>query len=142
MAQLYPSWLEIPVNDLERAIAFYKAVFELTETPIYDDYPPARIAVLRPSDKSKQTPGVSLVQSPIHTPSPHGSLINFHVGDHMVLERALQVALTKAGVITQSVTEIDEGVRYVVLLDCEGNAIALSSYEHTDENDHGVNNVE
>lgn len=93
MSKLYPSWLEIPVNDLERAIAFYRLVFELDEIFIYDDAPPARIAVLLPSEKSAHNPGVSLVQSPAHVPSRHGVLINFHVGSHAVLEKAVEVAL-------------------------------------------------
>jgi predicted enzyme related to lactoylglutathione lyase len=129
MAKLYPSWLEIPARDLERATAFYRAVFELEETPTYDDYPPARIVVLLPSDKSARSPGVSLVASPTCAPSRDGVLVNFHVGDHAALERAIHAALAHSGSIALPVADIGEGVRYLVLLDCEGNSIALSSYE-------------
>jgi predicted enzyme related to lactoylglutathione lyase len=38
MPALYPSWIEIPVSDLDRALAFYRAVFALTDTP-FDDEP-------------------------------------------------------------------------------------------------------
>jgi len=51
---LYPSWIEIPVIDLQRALIFYRGVFKLTDTPLYDD-PPAKIAVLLHSDKSVRT---------------------------------------------------------------------------------------
>lgn len=129
MAKLYPSWIEIPVRDLERAIAFYRAVFALDEVPVYDDYPPTRIAVLLPSEKGFQRPGVSLVQSPSHTPSRHGALINFHVGDHATLEKAIATACALAGDVVEPVIDAGEGVKYGVLLDCEGNAFALSSYE-------------
>lgn len=129
MAKLYPSWIEIPASDLERAMAFYRAVFELNEISVYDDYPPAKIAVLLPSEKSVQNPGVSLVQSPAHIPSRNGALINFHVGDHAALEIAVATAQAHGGAIAEPLVEMDDGVQYLVLLDCEGNSIALSSYE-------------
>jgi hypothetical protein len=67
MTVLYPSWIEIPASDLERALAFYRGVFGLTDTPLYNE-PPATIAVLLPSEKSVRNPGVSLVKSPLHKP--------------------------------------------------------------------------
>ncbi len=129
MTKLYPSWIEIPVNNLERAMAFYRAVFNLDEIPVYEDYPPARIAVLLASEKSVQNPGVSLVQSPTHVPSRHGALINFHVGDHAALEKAVETALAHSGAISEPLVDTGDGVKYLVILDCEGNSIALSSYE-------------
>ena len=133
MAKLYPSWLEIPVNDLERAIAFYRVVFELDEIPVYDDYLPARIALLLPSDKNIQNPGVSLVQSPTHVPSCDGVLINFHVGNHAALEKAVEKAQANSGSIAKPIVDMGDGVRYLVLLDCEGNSLALSSHEPIEE---------
>jgi predicted enzyme related to lactoylglutathione lyase len=129
MAKLYPSWLEIPVRDLDRAIAFYRLVFDLDEIPVYDDDPPTRIAVLLPSEKQIRNPGVSLIQSPTHIPSPHGVLINFHVGSHTALEKAVETALGNSGEIVEPLVDTGDGVRYLVLRDCEGNSIALSSYE-------------
>ncbi|HRJ57418.1 MAG TPA: VOC family protein [Anaerolineales bacterium] len=129
MTKLYPSWIEIPAHNLDRAIAFYKVVFNLEDIPVYDDYPPARIAVLHPSDKSVQNPGVSLVQSPTHVPSKHGILINFHVGDHANLEKAVEMVLANSGSISEPLVDMGDGVKYLVILDSEGNSIALSSYE-------------
>jgi predicted enzyme related to lactoylglutathione lyase len=128
MSKLYPSWIEIPVHNLDRAITFYRAVFNLEDIPIYDEYPPARIAVLHPSDKSVQNPGVSLVQSPTHIPSKHGILINFHVGNHTDLDKAVELALANAGSISEPLVDMGDGVKYLVLLDSEGNSLALSSY--------------
>ncbi len=129
MPTLYPSWIEIPATDLERALIFYRAVFALTDTPIYDDEPPARIAVLLPSDKSMRTPGVSLVQSPLHTPSQGGPQINFHVDTHANLAQALTAATTHGGTLVAPIVDMGDGVHYVVIRDCEGNTLALSSYE-------------
>ena len=132
MAKLYPSWREIPVKDLDRAMAFYRAVFDLDEISVYDGYPPARIAVLLPSEKRIQNPGVSLAQSPTHVPSRHGALINFHVGNHAALEKAIEMAQANSGSIAEPVVDMGDGVKYLVILDCEGNSIALSSYEPID----------
>ena len=129
MSVLYPSWIEIPAADLARALAFYRAVFGLIETPIYDDEPPARIAVLLASDKSSRNPGVSLVQSPLHTPCHGGPQVNFHVDTHAALTHVLAQATTHGGSIVMPVAVIGDGVRYAVLRDCEGNTFAVSSYE-------------
>jgi predicted enzyme related to lactoylglutathione lyase len=125
---LYPSWLEIPVSDLERATAFYRAVFGLSDTPLYDD-PPARIVVLRASEKSVKQPGVSLVQSPLHTPSEGGVVVNFHVGDHATLMQTQQRTLEHDGAAVTDVVDTGDGVRYMTLRDCEGNRFTISSYE-------------
>jgi uncharacterized protein len=134
MPTLYPSWIEIPVNDLERALAFYRAVFELTDTPIYEE-PPARIAVLLASDKSTRTPGVSLVKSPLHKPNNGGSIINFHLETHQALETAIHRIKELDGKVYTEIIDTGDGVRYVNVFDCEGNPIALSSYEELDETD-------
>lgn len=132
MSVLYPSWIEIPATDLERALAFYCAVFGLTETPIYEDEPPARIAVLVASDKSRRKPGVSLVQSPLHTPCHGGPQVNFHVETHTALIRVLSIAATHGGSVVAPIVDMGDGVRYAVLRDCEGNTFAVSSYEPLD----------
>lgn len=128
MSQLYPSWIEIPAADLRRALAFYRAVFGLSDTPRYDD-PPAQIAVLLPSDKQARAPGLSLVQSPTHKPSSQGVVVNFHLGDHTTLMTALQAVEAYGGQVQRAPVDAGEGVRYCTVRDCEGNTIALSSYE-------------
>jgi predicted enzyme related to lactoylglutathione lyase len=125
---LYPSWIEIPVADMARAEAFYRAVFGFTDTPHYDD-PPALITVLLGSEKSVRQPGVSLVHSPLHRPSPDGLIVNFHLGDHAALDAALEAVRGNGGEAPGPVNETDDGVKYVIVRDSEGNSIALSSYE-------------
>jgi uncharacterized protein len=131
---LYPSWIEIPVSNLERALTFYRAVFGLTDTPIYDE-PPAKIAVLLASDKSVRAPGVSLLQSPLHKPYDGGAVVNFHVDTHAALQAAVQQVVEFGGKVDHEIVDTGDGVRYVNLLDCEGNRIALSSYEPLDEDE-------
>ncbi len=126
---LHPSWIEIPVHDLTRALTFYRAVFALTDTPITDEYPPARIAVLLASDKNIRAPGVSLVHSPAHPPGSSGAQVNFHLGDHATLEAAIRQAVAHGGQMQAEVVDLGDGTRYGTLLDSEGNLIALSSYE-------------
>ena len=135
MHPLYPSWIEIPARDLERALAFYRTVFGLSDTPVYDDEPPARIAVLLPSDKSFRGPGVSLVQSPLHHPADGGAVVNFHVDTHVALDTAIERIRDLGGTVDTDVVDMGDGVRYINVLDCEGNRIALSSYEPLDEGD-------
>jgi predicted enzyme related to lactoylglutathione lyase len=127
LSVLYPSWIEIPVIDLERALAFYRTVFGLTDTPIYDE-PDMRIALLLPSAKGERAPGVSLVMSPHHRPGD-GAHINFHMDTHAALADAMAVALSLGGRLTAEVVDMGDGVRYCMLRDCEGNPVALSSYE-------------
>ncbi len=128
MITLYPSWIEIPAHDLARALAFYRAVFELTDTPRYDE-PTMQIVVLRASDKSVERPGVSLVRSAEHRPNPSGVLVNFHVGAHANLAAALERAVAHGGALVGPTVELEDGVRYTSLRDSEGNTIAVSSYE-------------
>lgn len=125
---LYPSWVEIPVADLERALAFYRAVFGLNETPRFQDGS-VQVAVLLSSDKSSRAPGVSLVQSPEHTPGPHGIVVNFHLGDHAALAAAVQAVEQHGGAISAPLVDAGDGQRYLTVLDSEGNTLALSSYE-------------
>ena len=87
---LCPLWIEIPVADLVRGLVFCRAVFGLTDTPPYEEEPSMHIVVLLPSDKDLPAPGVSLVQSPLHSPGGGGVQVNFYVNEHATLESALE----------------------------------------------------
>lgn len=127
MAELYPPWIEIPVGDMDEALAFYRSVFGLAETPIFDE-PPLLIALLRPSGEPVGAPGVSLVRSPGHR-AGEGVTVNYHLGGHAALDAALAAALACGGRIAAPIAELGEGVRYALVRDCAGNPLALSSYE-------------
>lgn len=128
MTTLFPSWIEIPVADLDRALRFYRAVFGLGETPRYDA-PMAQIVVLLPSTKEARAPGVSLVMSPAHVPDAHGMLVNFHLGNHAALDASLQSLERHGGQMLTPLTDEGDGQRFCLVLDSEGNRLALSSYE-------------
>jgi hypothetical protein len=125
---LYPSWIEISVADLERALRFYRAVFGLDETPRYDA-PPAEIVLLLPSAKEMDTPGVSLVRSPSHVPGVRGMTVNFHLGDYAALDAALDTLEQQGGQVLTPLTDEGDGQRYCLALDSEGNRLSLSAYE-------------
>jgi uncharacterized protein len=133
MSSLYPSWIEIPVSDLDRALRFYRAVFGLTDTPIYHDFPPQVIAVLLASEKSARAPGVSLVKSPTHTPGSGGAQVNFHVDTHAALQTAIATITAHGGMLNGEIVDMGDGTRYITARDSEGNIIALSSYESLDD---------
>lgn len=71
------SWVEIPVTNLERAMAFYQAVFGLGATEVYTDEA-RRITVLaNPTPEGRA--GVSLNQTQHFTPAESGTLVYFDV---------------------------------------------------------------
>lgn len=128
MPKLYPSWIEIPVADMDRALAFYRAVFGLVDTPLVDEPPDMRIAVLLPSEKEFRSPGVSLVRSALHRPGD-GPIVNFHLDRHADLESALERIVALGGEVRAPLVDMGDGVRYVNVRDSEGNPLVLSSYE-------------
>jgi predicted enzyme related to lactoylglutathione lyase len=131
---LYPSWIEIPAADLQRAVTFYRAVFGLEDIAFYDE-PPMQIAVLLPSDKDHRLPGVSLVQSPSHRPGDAGPQVNFHVDTFAAFDIALAAVREYGGVMDTAIVDMGDGVRYITVLDSEGNRIAISSYEPVEGED-------
>ena len=129
---LHPSWIEIPVSDFDRAVAFYSRVFEIEGMTLHEfdeDGMLMRVAVLLASDKLMKGPGVSLVQSARHQPNANGIQINFHIGSHAMLSRALRELVDAGGSIVKSPVDMDDGVRYVIVQDSEGNTVALSAFE-------------
>jgi len=134
MPALYPSWIEIPVTDFDRALHFYRTVFDLSETPIYDE-PSGKIAVLLPSEKSMRGPGISLIKSPLHKPTDGGPVVNFHMDTHHALTTALRHVARLGGVMDTELVDMGDGVHYINILDSEGNRIALSSYEPLSDSD-------
>ncbi len=129
---LYPSWIEIPVNDLERAAAFYSRVFRIGSVSRHEydeDGMPMRVVVLLASDKGGRAPGLSLVQSARHVPNENGVQINFHAGEHAMLDRIISEVTGAGGRIAKPAMNMGDGVRYAVLQDSEGNTIAVSAHQ-------------
>ncbi|MGB5821522.1 MAG: VOC family protein [Saonia sp.] len=116
-------WFEIPVTDMERAKAFYDAVFDITIS-IHDLG--GLVMGWFPHVPGKTGATGSLVKHEMYVPSAtQGTLIYFSCAD--VADQLVR-AETAGGEILKPKTEIGDGHGYMALLkDTEGNRIALHS---------------
>jgi predicted enzyme related to lactoylglutathione lyase len=118
-------WFEVPVNNMERAIKFYEAVFEFKLAR--NQMGPLDMAWFPWVDGGIGSPG-SLVYLPEHyKPSSDGTLIYFTAfsGD---LSNELGRVEAAGGKILSGKKLIAEDYGYMALiLDTEGNRIALHS---------------
>ncbi len=118
-------WFEIPVKNMSRAIKFYEAVLGLKLQLM--KMGPLDMAWFPLTETGSGSPG-SLVYSPdFYQPSDNGTLVYFtaHSGD---LNNELTRVEKAGGKILQKKTLINEDIGYMaVLLDSEGNRIALHS---------------
>lgn len=112
------SYFEIPVADMDRAIAFYTSVFgyELQRTTV-DGYDMA----LFPAHDGRGASG-ALAQGDVYVPSTTGVIIYFSVDDiDPIIERAVE----RGGRVLYPKTAVAD-VGYVAeIADSEGNRIAL-----------------
>lgn len=118
-------WFEIPVLDMERAIKFYEAVFghKLERHTMHE----VDMAWFPMNMEGMGSTG-SLVYNPeFYQPSQNGSLLYFTAfsGD---LENELKKAVENGAKVLVPKTQISQEYGYMaVILDCEGNRIALHS---------------
>lgn len=114
------SYFEIPVTDMDRAIAFYEAVFELSlRWPVIDGNEMA----LFPYDEQGQGATGALAKGMSYTPSTSGPRIYFSV---ISIEETLDLAVEAGGRVAYPKTSV--GDFWVAEFDdSEGNRIALSS---------------
>lgn len=124
---LKATWVEIPVTNLERAMKFYQAVFELEVTPIDADDVRRTTTLVSATDEGGI--GISLNQTRNFTPCDHGPLLYLYTGKDVVdyLERVEPAG----GKIVQPKTQMSEnseGFYYATILDTEGNMLAFSAF--------------
>jgi predicted enzyme related to lactoylglutathione lyase len=120
---LRSSWVEIPAINLERALAFYQAVFELPPTDILADEV-RRIAILNgPSPNGPA--GVSLNQTANFVPSDQGVLVYFFVEPN--LSAYLERAVAAGGTIIEPKAARPAGGFFATIKDSEGNLLTLNS---------------
>ena len=111
-------YVEIPVNDMQRAIRFYETVFEIKlTTTIIDNIEMA----LFPFDEGKSGITGALAKGEIYKPTIDGVLIYLHTDDiDLRLERVIELG----GEILYPKT--DNGIGFVAEFeDLEGNRIAV-----------------
>ena len=117
-------WFEIPVEDMNRAIKFYEAVFEVRLQ--LQDLNELAMAIF-PFAEGKSGSWGALVKHPefYRTSPTHGPLLYFSSRD--VQEEVSRIEKA-GGKVLQPKKLISEGVGYMALfLDTEGNRIALHS---------------
>lgn len=113
------SYIEIPVNDLDRATAFYSAVFsfEFGRATI-DGYEMA----LFPHAKGRPGASGALVKGDVYEPSKAGAIIYFSVAD---IDKALALATENGAQVLYPKKDIGDQGFVAEIEDSEGNRIAL-----------------
>lgn len=113
-------YLEIPVADMQRAVAFYEAVFDIKlDRTTVDGYSMAHF----PTPGERPGADVTLAQGDVYVPSKHGAIVYFHVPD---LDAVLSRATARGAAILYMKKEVMPGTWVAEFEDSEGNRIALS----------------
>jgi uncharacterized protein len=112
------SWFELPVNDLERAVAFYTAILGTTLSEITEA--DGRRFAMFPAEE-----GVTgaVVQGDGYMPTTDGTLIFLNVGDE--LEPALNRVEAAGGRVLVRRMDMGEWGVAAFIVDSEGNKVAL-----------------
>ena len=115
-------WFEIPVNDMNRAKAFYEAVFKV-KIEIHDFG--GMLMGWFPFDESKPGATGTLIKQDTYIPSQEGTLVYF-VSENV--QNELDRVEAAGGTLYQPKTQISPEHGYMgVFIDSEGNRIALHS---------------
>ena len=118
-------WFEIPVLDMQRAIKFYEAVFEIKLN--HQDMGELEMAWFPGEENGMGASGSLVFNKMFYKPSKEGVLIYFTAfsGDVAI---ELDKAKKAGGLIEVPKKLISEDIGYMgVFLDTEGNRIALHS---------------
>jgi len=113
-------WAEIPVTDLDRAIAFYNTVFQAGLTK--DENGPNPMAMFQTKD-NKGVAGHLYPGKP--APEGGGPTVHMLVPDN--LEDSLERVKQAGGQVVSDVISIPVG-RFAYCLDPDGNSIGLFAY--------------
>jgi uncharacterized protein len=110
--------IELPVDDVARAKSFYRELLGISNREAS-----ALPFVFRQERSSRHQPMPALTEPmPAAKPQP-----SFHIDVAGRLEQALVVAWERGGRIVESARRVGRGVRRALILDTEGNLIALYS---------------
>lgn len=113
-------YLEIPVNDIDRAVAFYEAVFDVKlDRTTVDGYAMAHF----PSLGERLGADVTLAKGDVYVPSKHGAIVYFHVAD---IDAVMSRATARGATVLYAKEEVKAGTWVAEFEDSEGNRIALS----------------
>lgn len=112
-------WVDIPVTDLDRAIAFYARVLG---TPVAREGGPGFAFGLLPHSDG-DVGGCLYVSGPENAPSRMGPLVYLNVEGRLPL--AVEAVPAMGGQVLKGVHEIGPHGFCAIVLDSEGNKIAL-----------------
>jgi uncharacterized protein len=112
--------VEIPVADIDRAIAFYSDVFRVGFGKIVEIHG-NRMAYF-PFEESKEGASYALAEGEVYMPTVNGSIIYFSVADiDAVIARATAIGSD----LLFPKTALPDGGFVAEILDSEGNRIAI-----------------
>ena len=112
-------YFEIPVKDMERAVKFYKNVFDFAfEREIIDNN---EMALFPFTDDAKGISG-ALAKGEVYKPTKDGVIIYFKTLD---IDNTLRLAVENGGKVLYPKTSIGELGMVAEFEDSEGNRIAL-----------------
>jgi hypothetical protein len=114
-------YFEIPVRDVERAMKFYRAVFEFEFKKTDIDH---NEMALFPFAAGGEGITGALAKGDIYIPTKEGVLIYFNTDD---IEKNLELAVNNGGKMLYPKTSVGELGFVAEFEDCEGNRIALHS---------------
>ncbi|MEO1164987.1 MAG: VOC family protein [Chloroflexota bacterium] len=114
------SWVEIPVEDIERAAKFYGQLLDCEVT--ITDVPPQRMATLY-FEPNKV--GGSLLESPYLKPSEQGVRVYLNAGRGNDLEAMLERVRALEVEIVLPITSMGGDGRFASFKDTEGNILSL-----------------
>ena len=118
------TWFEIPVNDMERAKAFYEAVFQFEIQLV--DFGGLKMGWF-PNAGSVSGATGSLMQHESYVPSHSGTLVYFSCQD---VANELSRVEAAGGKVMHNKTQISPEHGFMAVFeDSEGNRIALHSLE-------------
>ncbi len=111
-------WGELPVTDLERSIAFYKAVTQGEVTR--DDSGPNPMAVFQPKEMKT---GIALSMYP-GKPAARGTGTTLHLSAQGGLEDTMQRVRDAGGEVVSEPIPLPAG-RFFYALDLDGNSVGF-----------------
>lgn len=116
-------WFDLYVEDMDRAVAFYEALFQIKLEVMGD---PTGETLMRAFPSNRQASGASgaLVSSPHGGPGVGGTLIYFSVEDCGVTEARVEEA---KGKVVRGKFSIGDFGWVSLCMDTEGNMFGLSS---------------
>ncbi|WP_417347072.1 VOC family protein [Ferrimonas sp.] len=116
-------WFDIPVADLDRAVAFYARVLEIKVQ--IEEYEGVRFGVL----DHELGNGGCLVVDEIKVTSQQGILVYLNVDGR--IDEAVELVTDMGGTVLQGVHSIGPHGFRALILDSEGNRLALHAERRT-----------